>query len=72
MVIDNNNPMAIRGIRRRVPSMAVPLANMVEYWGVQCDDFEPECHCCKAWGLFNLTGKVPNEEAVGGFTGETT
>jgi len=64
MVIDNKNPMAIRGTRRKVPSMAVPLANMVEYWGVQCDDFEPDCHCCKAWSLFNLTRKVPSAEEV--------
>jgi len=72
MVITPDNPIAIRGIKRKVPKMAIPIANMVEYWGVQCDDFEPECLCCKAWGLFNLTGKVPSEEAVGGFTGETT
>jgi hypothetical protein len=64
MEIDNKHPMAIRGIRRKVPSIAVPLANMVEYWGVQCDDFEPECHCCKAWSLFNLTRKVPSAEEV--------
>jgi len=61
MVIDNKNPIAIRGIKRKVPKMAMPLANMVDYWGVQCDDFEPECHCCKAWAIFNLTGKVPSE-----------
>jgi hypothetical protein len=64
MVIDNNNPMAIRGIKRKVPKMAIPIADMVEYWGVQCDDFEPKCHCCKAWAIFNLTGKVPSVEEV--------
>jgi hypothetical protein len=64
MVITPDNPIAIRGIKRKVPKMAIPIANMVEYWGVQCDNFEPECHCCKAWGLFNLTGKVPSVEEV--------
>jgi len=26
---------------------------MVDYWGAQCEDYEPECLCCKAWKLFD-------------------
>lgn len=21
----------------------------LDYWGDECDEFEPECYCCKAW-----------------------
>jgi uncharacterized protein YuzE len=23
------------------------------YYGKRCPDFEPNCHCCKAWGLYD-------------------
>jgi hypothetical protein len=68
MIVDHTNPLAIKNIKRKVPRIAVPLANMVDYWGAQCSEFEPDCPCCKAWGLFNLTGKVPGDDEIKGST----
>jgi hypothetical protein len=53
MTLFPDDPRAIRGIKRNVPKIAIPLARMVEHWGVKCDTFEPECACCKAWALFD-------------------
>lgn len=29
-----------------------------EFFGPQCDEYEPYCGCCKAWLEWNETGKV--------------
>lgn len=64
MVITQNNPLAIRGIRRKVPSLAVPLANMVEEWGTRCDDYEQGCPACVAWKLFDKSWFIPTVDDV--------
>ena len=64
MVITQNNPLAIRGIRRKVPSLAVPLANMVEEWGARCDDYEQGCPACTAWKLFDKSWFIPTVDDV--------
>ena len=64
MVITPDNPMAIRGIRRAVPKIAVPLANMVEHWGTRCDEYEHGCPACTAWKLFDRSWIVPSDEDV--------
>lgn len=64
MIIDSNSPLAIRGIKRKVPTMAIPLAKMVEYWGAPCDEYQQGCPACKAWDLFNKTGKFVTDEQV--------
>ena len=61
-VLFPDDPRAIRGIHRKVPKVAEPLAQMVDYWGVQCEDYEPDCLCCKAWKLFD--GKKFVKEVV--------
>jgi hypothetical protein len=33
-------------------------AEVTEYWGPRCPDYEPECPCCKAWAHFDKTGEV--------------
>lgn len=64
MVIDNQHPLAIRGIKRKVPPIAVPLAQMVEYWGAPCDEYEQGCPACMAWELFNKTGKFVTDDQL--------
>jgi hypothetical protein len=64
MVIDSNSPLAIRGIKRNVPAIAVPLAEMVDYWGSPCDEHEQGCPACTAWSLFNETGKFATDDQV--------
>jgi hypothetical protein len=64
MVIDSKNPLAIRGIRRFVPAIAVPLADMVDYWGSPCDEYEKGCSGCTAWSLFSKSGKFATDEEV--------
>lgn len=27
---------------------------LTDYYGPRCPDFEPECHCCKAWAQFDM------------------
>jgi hypothetical protein len=64
MVIDSNSPLAIRGIKRSVPAIAVPLAEMVDYWGSPCDEYEKGCSACTAWSLFNKSGKFATDAEV--------
>ena len=64
MVITPDNPIAIRGIKRKVPKIAVPLANMVEHWGARCDEYEYGCFACTAWKLFDKSFSVPSDEDV--------
>jgi hypothetical protein len=35
---------------------------MHKYWGPKCADFEPQCARCKAWTVFDKTGKTPNAD----------
>lgn len=31
-------------------SVGDPIVEAItEWWGPRCEDFEPECFCCKAW-----------------------
>jgi hypothetical protein len=64
MVITPDNPMAIRGIRRAVPKIAVPLADLVEYWGARCEEYEHGCPTCTAWKLFDASFVVPSDDDV--------
>jgi len=64
MIMDPNDPRAIRGIRRPVPKIAEPLVQMVDYWGPECDDFDPGCACCQAWQLFNHHYRMPTDIEV--------
>lgn len=40
------------------PIIEFPDDRMIEeaitnWWGVRCDEFEPNCPCCKAWAEFD-------------------
>lgn len=38
---------------------------LTDYYGPHCRDFEPECHCCKAWAQFDaLTAARPEPEGM--------
>lgn len=62
-VLSPDDPRAIRGINRRVPKIAEPLARMVEYWGPQCEEYEPGCPCCEAWAKFDGVNFVGDGDA---------
>lgn len=64
MIITANDPRAIRGIKRKVPKIAVPLADMVDYWGARCDEYEHGCPACTAWKLFDKSWFVPSDDDV--------
>jgi hypothetical protein len=64
MVITSDNPLAIRGIKRKVPRIAIPLAKMVDYWGAPCDEYQQGCPSCEAWSLFNKSGKFATDKEV--------
>ena len=29
------------------------LEAIIAHWGERCAEFEPECHCCKAWQQYD-------------------
>lgn len=37
---------------------------LTDYYGPRCPDFEPECHCCKAWAQFDAIAARPEPEGV--------
>src|SRR5690606_22933224 len=43
-------PFSIRWVR---PMSDLVAKAITEVFGERCPDFEPECHCCKAWAEFD-------------------
>ena len=69
MVIDQNHPLAIYGIKRikslrKAPSIVQEWAKTVDYWGAKCDEYEEGCPVCKAWAIFESTLICPTDDQV--------
>jgi len=64
MIILPNHPLAVRGIKRKVPPEFKPVADMVQEWGAPCDTYEQGCPACEAWALFHKTGRMPSAKQV--------
>jgi len=66
MIIDQNHPLAVHGIKRRgslrnAPSIVQELAKTVYYWGARCPDHEDGCPIWEAWKIFDKTLKCPTD-----------